>query len=75
MWKGKVMPTLEELHNAYMKSRDLDDNYNIEDDYEAQKINEYYNSNDEVVELHWKPVAKDNKLEKIKSMPNLIKER
>lgn len=53
------MPTLEELHNTYMKSRDDFDNYNVDDDYEAQKINEYYLSDDEVVELvHWKPVAK-----------------
>lgn len=52
---------LEELHNAYMKSRDDFDNYNVDDDYEAQKINEYFLSDDEVVELvHWKPVAKKN---------------
>lgn len=55
------MPTLEELHNAYMKSRDDFDNYNVDDDYEAQKINEYFLSDNEVVELvHWKPVAKKN---------------
>lgn len=53
------MPTLEELHDAYMKSRNDFDNYNVDDDYEAQKINEYFLSDDEVVELvHWKPVAK-----------------
>lgn len=46
------MPTLEELHNAYMRSRDL------EDDYEAQQINDYYNNGDEVVELlPWKAVS------------------
>jgi hypothetical protein len=68
LWKGKEMPTLEELHNAYMKSRDNFDNYNVEDDYEAQKINDYYNSDGEVVELpHWQPVAKDvNLLMKMK---------
>ena len=55
------MPTLEELHEAYMKSRDDFDNYNVDEDYEAQKINEYYNTEDDVVELqHWKPVAKKN---------------
>ena len=46
------MKTLDELHNAYMKSRDL------ENDYEAQKINEYYcNTEDDIVELHWEPVS------------------
>lgn len=55
------MPTLEELHNAYIEARDDFDNYNVDDDYEAQKINEYFLSDDEVVELvHWKPVAKKN---------------
>ena len=34
-----------------MRSRDL------EDDYEAQQINDYYNNGDEVVELCWKPVS------------------
>lgn len=41
--------TLEELHDAYMKSRDDFDNYNVDDDYEAQKINEYFLSDDEVI--------------------------
>ena len=46
------MPTLDELHNAYMKSRDL------ENDYEAQKINDYYCcTEDDIVELHWEPVS------------------
>ena len=46
------MPTLDELHNAYMKSRDL------ENDYEAQKINDYYCcTEDDIVELHWQPVS------------------
>lgn len=59
---------LDELHNAYMKSRDDFDNYNVDDDYEAQKINEYYKSDDEIVELvHWKPVAKKN-IVKIKEL-------
>ncbi|MBO5843785.1 MAG: hypothetical protein J6Q96_02825 [Bacteroidales bacterium] len=59
------MSILEELHNAYMSSRDYFDNYNFDDDYEAQKINEYYRSGDEVVELtHWTPVAKDKELER-----------
>jgi hypothetical protein len=58
------MPTLEELHNAYMKSRDLDDNYNIEDDYEAQKLNEYCNTKDDVSDIHWQPVARDTEFEK-----------
>ena len=63
------MPTLEELHDVYMKSRDDFDNYNVDDDYEAQKINEYYScTDDEVVELvHWKPVAKKN-IVKIKEL-------
>ena len=47
------MTRLDELHNAYMKSRDL------ENDYEAQQINEYYcNTSDDIAELsHWKPVS------------------
>ena len=46
------MPTLEELHNDYMRARDL------ENDYEAQQINEYCNTEDDIVELnHWKPVS------------------
>lgn len=47
------MPTLDKLHNAYMKSRDLENNH------EAQKINEYYcSTSDDIVELdHWKPVS------------------
>ena len=55
------MPTLEELYDAYVKSHDGFDNYSVDDDYEAQKINEYFLSEKEVVELtHWKPVAKKN---------------
>lgn len=64
------MPTLEELHNAYMSSRDDFDNYNVDDDHEAQKINEYYNSGDEVSDVHWQPVAKNVDLEK-----NIIKRK
>ena len=64
------MPTLEELHNAYMKSRDDFDNYNVDDDYEAQQINDYYNSGDEVSDVHWQPVAKNVDLEK-----NIIKRK
>ena len=58
------MPTLEELHNAYMKSRDDFDNYNVDDDHEAQQINEYCNTNDDVCDIHWQPVARDTELEK-----------
>lgn len=58
------MPTLEELHNAYMASREIEDNYNFDDEHEAQKINEYYNSGDEVSEIHWQPVARDVEFEK-----------
>ena len=58
------MPTLEELHNAYMKSRDLEDNYNVDDDHEAQQINEYCNTKDDVSDIHWQPVARDNEFEK-----------
>ena len=58
------MPTLEELHNAYMSSRDDFDNYNVDDDHEARQINEYYNSGDEVSEVHWQPVARDTEFEK-----------
>jgi len=62
------MLTLDELHNAYMKSRDDFDNYDVDNDYEAQKINEYCKSDDEIVELvHWKPVAKNN-IVKIKEL-------
>lgn len=58
------MPTLEELHNAYMESRDLEDNYNVDDDHEAQQINEYYNTGDEICDVHWQPVARDTEFEK-----------
>ena len=58
------MPTLEELHNAYMESRDADDNYNLDDDHQAQQINEYYNTGDEVCDVHWQPVARDAEFEK-----------
>lgn len=65
------MPTLEELHNAYMTTRDF------ENDYEAQQINEYYcNNGDDIVDLpHWQPVAKDVEREKLNFMQKLIKER
>lgn len=53
------MKTLEELHNAYMKSRDLEDNYNVDDDYEAQQINEYCNTKEDISDIHWQPVARD----------------
>lgn len=48
------MRTLEELHRAYMRDKDIDN------DFEAQQINEYYCcTEDDIVELdHWEPVAK-----------------
>lgn len=48
------MKTLEELHRAYMREKDIDNAF------EAQQINEYYNSTDnDIAELtQWKPVAK-----------------
>lgn len=48
------MKTLEELHRAYMREKDIDNAF------EAQQINEYYNStDDDIAELaQWKPVAK-----------------
>ncbi len=52
------MPSLEELHSAYMKPKDL------ENDYEAQQINEYYDWKpvsdciDDPEEIRWIPVAK-----------------
>lgn len=59
------MKSLEELHNAYIKSRDLEDNFNFDDDNEIRKINEYYNTDNEVVELtHWQPVARDVEFKK-----------
>lgn len=51
------MKTLQQLHDEYMRSRDTFDNYNVDDDYEAQQINEYYNTGDEVFEPHWEPVS------------------
>lgn len=51
------MSTLEELHKAYMNSKDDFDNYNVDDDHEAKQLNEYYNSIDEVSEVHWEPVS------------------
>lgn len=51
------MSTLEELHKAYMNSKDDFDNYNVDDDYEAKQLNEYYNLTDEVSEVHWEPVS------------------
>ena len=62
------MPTLDELHNDYMKSRDL------ENDYEAQKINDYYCcTEDDIVELHWEPVSnlkKETSVDYFKYMKN-----
>ena len=58
------MKSLEELHNAYMESRDLEDNYNVDDDHEARKINEYCNTRDDVCDVHWQPVARDVEFEK-----------
>ena len=62
------MPTLDELHDAYMKSRDL------ENDYEAQKINDYYCcTEDDIVELHWEPVSnlkKETSIDYFKYMKN-----
>ena len=54
------MRTLEELHKAYMESRKDDfDNYNIDDDHEAELLNDYYNtSDDDITEVHWEPVSK-----------------
>lgn len=51
-------------YNSYMESRDKFDNYNYDCDHEAQKINEYYNSGNEVSEFHWQPVAKDIEFKK-----------
>lgn len=58
------MSTLEELHNAYMESRDSVENYNFDNEHEAQKINEYCNTKDDVSDIHWQPVAKDVEFEK-----------
>lgn len=58
------MSTLEELHRAYMESRNDFDNYNIDDEYEAQKLNEYCNTKDDVCDVHWQPVARDTEFEK-----------
>ena len=60
------MSTLEQLHNAYMASRNDDDNFNFDDDYEAKKINEYYAYESE--EIHWKPVARIPDAEKLIAM-------
>lgn len=61
------MPTLEELHEAYMNS--------VEYEHEAQQLNEYCCTEDDIVELeeiHWHPVARDidyeNHIAKLKAM-------
>lgn len=47
------MKTLEELHRAYMREKDIDNAF------EAQQINEYFDCTDDIAELtQWKPVAK-----------------
>ena len=35
------MPTLEELHNAYMASKEPEENYNYDDDYNPIEDNEF----------------------------------
>lgn len=35
------MPTLEELHNAYMASKEQEENYNYDDDYNPIEENEF----------------------------------
>lgn len=35
------MPTLEELHNAYMASKEPEENYNYDDDYNPIEENEF----------------------------------
>lgn len=53
------MATLNELHEAYMRTKEKEfDNYNF-DDEEYNKTSDEYCSNDEdVIDVHWEPVAK-----------------
>lgn len=76
------MSNIDELHQRYIeaKNEDIEDyNYGVEDNYEAQKINEYCSTDGELVELHWQPIAKDNELEKqilkLKAMKDFNKGR
>ena len=49
------MPNLEELHKAYMASKELEENYNYDDNIQKPEENEF---------TTWQPVAKDIEFEK-----------
>ena len=64
-FKGNIMPTLEQLHNAYIESKEPEENYNFDDDTNEPEENEFNT---------WQPVARDIEFEKhiakLKAMQN-----
>lgn len=49
------MPKLEELHRAYMASKEIEENYNFDDNTNKLEENEFNT---------WQPVARDIEFEK-----------
>jgi hypothetical protein len=49
------MPKLEELHRAYMASKEIEENYNFDDNTNKPEENEFNT---------WQPVARDVEFEK-----------
>lgn len=49
------MPKLEQLHNAYLESKELEENYNFDDHKPKIEENEFN---------IWQPVARDIEFEK-----------
>ena len=49
------MSKLEELHKAYLESKELEENYNFDDNTNEHEENEFNT---------WQPVAKDIEFEK-----------
>ena len=64
------MPNLEELHKAYMASKEIEENYNFDDNINKPEENEFNT---------WQPVARDVEFEKhiakLKAMKNFNKSR
>lgn len=66
--------TLVDLHKAYMKSKEMFDNYNYDD---SMSSTDYVNNGEDVVELdtHWYPVARDEEfdrqMEKLRQMKEI----
>ena len=65
------MTRLDELHQAYMREKDIDN------DFEAQQLNDYYCcTEDDIVELvDWHPVAKDKEKINFNFLSQLKKEK